>query len=508
MKVSTRFLLTIIIFTASVVSVTAQPQSAEQTTESSNTIEEQAQLLLDQVIAGIGTLKLPENRCRLQIAAAELLWKRDQAGARSLFSDAAANVVELRKQTSSGADQIFSRHESAAQLRQELILTAAKHDPALADQLLEKTRPPKSERSGPEDETYLEQLLLNQTIATDPDIALRKAEAMLDRGNYSVAILSVLEKLQEKNKPGAARLTEKIISQLQPETLLSNYGATSVALGILRSEPRSPEPAYRQLLENVIVAALKATPNQQDNSRDLLLNLRPLLPQIEQYLPARAQAVRQKISVVNDTSKIRSGMDQLTYLTPQSASNNLLPAAASAPSEMQLRKATSKLDALSQKLEASSEQDRVSVLLQLSEATKTDNPKHSRQLLDEALGLVTRPATSYKQFEDQLQVAHVLGADEPQRSLDLLESGITKLNELLSAAASLSGFEVQIFKPAEMSLPGHSKLGAVVIRYGQELAILAKSDFGRASAAAEQFQYPESRLFARLSIVQSVLKKE
>ena len=59
-----------------------------------------------------------------------------------------------------------------------------------------------------------------------------------------------------------------------------------------------------------------------------------------------------------------------------------------------------------------------------------------------------------------------------------------------------------------MSLPGHSKLGAVVIRYGQELAILAKSDFGRASAAAEQFQYPESRLFARLSIVQSVLKKE
>lgn len=59
-----------------------------------------------------------------------------------------------------------------------------------------------------------------------------------------------------------------------------------------------------------------------------------------------------------------------------------------------------------------------------------------------------------------------------------------------------------------MPLPGNSKLGAVVIRYGQELAILAKSDFGRALAAAEQFQYPESRLFARLSIVQSVLGRE
>ena len=98
-----------------------------------------------------------------------------------------------------------------------------------------------------------------------------------------------------------------------------------------------------------------------------------------------------------------------------------------------------------------------------------------------------------------------MGASEPQRSFDLLESGINKLNELQSAAASLSGFEVHIFIAAEMPLPGNSKLGAVVIRYGQELAILARSDFRRASAAAEQFQYPESRLFARMSIVQAVL---
>ncbi len=378
----------------------------------------------------------------------------------------------------------------------------------MAYQLFEKTRPPKSERRAPEDETYLEQLLLTQTLATDPELALRKAEAMLDRGDYSVNIVSVLEKLQDKNKPGAARLTEKIVGRLQPDTLLSSYGATSLALGILQSEPRVPEAAYRQLLETVVAVALKATPNHPDNARDLLVNLRPLLPRIEQYLPTRAQAIRQKISTVNDNTKIRSGMDQLNYLTPQGASNNLSPATASPSSEMQLRKAVSKLDELSQKLEASSEQDRVSVLLQLSEATKTDNPKHSRQLLDEALGLVTRPATNYKQFEDQLQVAHVMGEIEPQRSLNLLGSGITKLNELLSAAASLSGFEVQIFKPAEMPLPGKSQLGAVVIRYGKELAILAKSDFGGAVAATEQFQYPESRLFTRLSIVQSVLGKE
>jgi hypothetical protein len=530
-------------------------------------------LLLDQVIAGIGSLKLPENRCRLQITAADLLWKRDESRARSLFSDAAANILELEKRTKGSLDRVYDQHQSSAQLRQELVLTAARHDPVLAYELFQGTRQPKAgspDGRVPETDTYLEQLLLTQTIAKDPDLALRKAEAMLDRGDYSVTIVSVLEKLQEQNKPGAVRLTEKILGRLQPDTLLSSYGATSLALGILRSEPQMSVPlpvaqsdaagkpgvsvaAYRQLLETVIVVALKATPNQQ-NAGDLLLNLRALLPRIEQHLPARAQAVRQKISELYDQNKTRPGMDQLTYLTQQGTSNNLMSAAASAPSEMrdrlyqqaalkaleegsverarqiandhldtntrrvvlqriaaeqQLRNGKSaQVEELRQTLEMTSDRDRVQLLLQFAEATKTENPKHSRQLLDEAFGLVTRPATSYKQIEDQLQVAHVLGAIEPQRSLDLLESGINKLNELLSAAASLSGFEVHIFRPAEMPLPGNSQLGAVVIRYGQELAIAAKSDFPRALAAAEQFQYPESRLFTRLSIVQAVLGKE
>lgn len=606
MKASIRFFLTLFIFAAGAVSATAQdmtgqPMPAEPTTERPNAIVEQAYLLLEDVVAGTQTLKLPENRSRLEITAADLLWKRDEVRARSLFLEAADNVVELKRQTGRSIDQTFEQHQSAAQLRQELVLTAAKHDPALAYQLFQRTRQQKAgppDGRAPEDETYLEQLLLTQTMATDPDLALRKAEGMLERGEYSVAIVSVLEQLQEQDKPRAARLTEKILVRLQADTLLTNYSALSLALGILRAGPRPSEPlpaaqpdsagstpgfslpAYQNLLETVVVVALKATPNtfvrlrgmqrdvrgvhsvesasaapnQQYNARDLLLNLRPLLPQIEQYLPARSQAVRQKINELDDNNKPREGLDQLTYLIQQGTSNNLLTAAASAPPEMrdslyqqaalkaldegsvegarqiandhldtqmrsvvfhriaaqqQLRKGKStQLEELRQTLEVTSNHDRVSLLLQLAEATKTDNPKHSRQFLDEAYGLVTRPAKSYKQLEDQLQVAHVLAAIEPQRSLEVLESGINKLNELLPAAASLSGFEVHIFRHGEMPFPGNSQLGAVVVRYLQELAILAKSDFRGALGVADQFQYPEARLLARLSIVQAVLGRE
>lgn len=570
MKILTHCLLTLIVVSIGFTSSAAQNDLTPQVlpdvdkSESKEAIEKQAHLLLDQVIAGIGPLKLPENRSRLEIVAADLLWKRDQTRARALLSNAAANVIELEKQPAGGPDQIFDRHQSFSQLRQELVLTAARHDPAFAYELFQRTRQPKTQDGRvPDSETYLEQLLLTQAVSTDPDLAIRKAEAMLDRGEYSGAIVAVLENLQDQNKSGAARLAEKIVGRLQPDTLLASYGATSLALGILRMGPQPSDSAgnagismaaYRQLLETVIAVALKATPNKPDNARDLLLNLRPLLSQIEQHFPARAQAVRQKIGELDDRNKTRAGMDQLTYLTPQGTSENLYTAAAStAPdmrdrlyqqaafkavdegsaerarqiandhldtkmrsivleriaAEQRLRSGKSqRLEELRQRLDATVDHDRVSLLLQLAEATRTDDAKHQRQLLDEAFGLVTREATSYKQFEDQLQVARALGAMDPQRSFDLLESGINKLNELLSAAASLSGFEVHIFKPAEMPLPGNSKLGAVVIRYGQELGSLAKRDFRRASAAADQFQYPESRLFAQLSIVQAVLGKE
>ena len=96
-------------------------------------------------------------------------------------------------------------------------------------------------------------------------------------------------------------------------------------------------------------------------------------------------------------------------------------------------------------------------------------------------------------------------AARPARSFEVLEGGINQLNELLPAAALLSGFEVNVFRDGEMPLPGTSTLSAMVARYGQELAFLAKNDFERARATADRFQYPEARVLARLAIAQGVL---
>lgn len=440
MKASIRLLLTLVIFAASAASVmaqylTAKPTPVGQEAERSNAIEEQAYSLLDDVIVESQSLKLPQNRSRLQINAADLLWKRDQTRARSLFSDAAANVIELQKQTRGGVD--FDRHQSAVQLRQELVLTTARHDPALAYELLQRTRQQKTtDGRVPESDTYLEQLLLSQTIVTDPDPAPRKVEE-----------INALD--HNKSRAGFDKLT-----------YLTPQGTSNDLLTAAASAPSEMrDRLYQQ-------AAIKA---------------------LDEGSPERA---RQIAGDHLDTEMQKVVFQRIAV-------------------QQQVRKDDSaQLQELRQALEMTSNRDRVSLLLQLSEATKTDNPKDSRQSLDEAVGLVTRQATNYKQLEDRRQVAHVLAMTEPQRSLQILESGINQLNELLPAAALLSGFEVQIFSHGEMPLPGNSQLGAEVIRYGQELAILAKSDFRNAMAAAELFQYPEARLFARLSILQRVLGRE
>jgi hypothetical protein len=165
-----------------------------------------------------------------------------------------------------------------------------------------------------------------------------------------------------------------------------------------------------------------------------------------------------------------------------------------------------KMNEIKQKLAAlPSDSDRVKYLIDLATATQKDNPKLALRFLDDARNLVNKRAASYKEFEDQIKVADAFASIDSKRSFELLEIGIAQLNELLSAAAVLNGFEVEIFKEGELSLKTDSDLVGMVSRYGQELASLAKVDFEHARMTADRFQLTEPRLNAKLSIVQSIL---
>lgn len=597
---------------------TATAQSSpdpQQQQEEKAKLEKKAAVLLEQVVSEAGALKLPENRIRVQIAAGDMLWDRSATRARGLLSDAGAMLSQMILE---GNRTDRDEMQTLNQLRQDLVLTAGRHDAELGYQLLRSTQPQTNtsnaaggRRLGFDPQGNLEQSLLATIAATDPKVAYQKAVEALDKGEYPTALNRVLAQLQAKDEEAFKKLSEKALSRLGSENLLTTREAASLALNLLLPGPRVTgtastqtaqtntansrnnasqvlsESAYHDLLDNTITAALNVTsigsgnnmrgtgpggrfrmqpnqpPNQQtttddtqnrqNNARTLLFGLAAMLPQLDQYLPERSQTVRQKMTDLGmgNNPNMTYG-NQMRTAMQQGTSETLEAAAKTAPPQMQSRlyqqaaqkavdegnpdralqlandhldestrnsimqavdfkrltttASPEKLDEIKQKLATlPSDSDRVKYLIDLSTATQKDNPKLALRFLDDARNLVNKRAASYKQFEDQLKVANAFAAVDAKRSFEVLEPGIAQLNELLSAAQVLNGFEIEIFKEGELSLRSDNDLVGMVSRFGQELASLAKVDFDQARIAADRFQLPEPRLNAKLQIVQSVL---
>ena len=593
---------------------TAQPTpDAQQQMEEKLKLEAKAIVLLDQIVTEAQALKLPENRIRVQIAAGDMLWDRSAARARGLLVDAGAILSQMMLD----ADR-SDRNEvqTLNQLRQDLILTAGRHDSELGYQLLRSTQqqPTTAGNTGggrrfiPDQQSNLEQSLLATIAANDPKVAYQKASESLDKGEYPTALSRVLSQLQAKDPESFKKLSDKALSRLSSDNIASTRDAALLAATLLMPGPRPAststatptdatatnarvtsvqvlsESAYHDLMDNAITAALSVTsltaggnnvrgggggarsfrgaqPNQQNppdeaqvrqnNARIMLFSLQALLPQIDQYLPERAAAVRQKLTELGLGNNANFG-NQIRTAMQQGTSDGLVAAASTAPPQMQSRlyqqaaqkavdegnsdralqiandhldesgknsimqavdfkrmatsAAPEKLNEIKQKLAAlPTDSDRVKYLIDLSTATQKDNPKLALRFLDDARNMVTKRVTSYKEFEDQLKVADAFASVDPKRSFEVLELGIGQLNELLSAAAVLNGFEVDIYKEGELSLRTDNDLVAMVARYGQQLAALAKVDFERARMTADRFQLSEPRLNAKLSIVQNVL---
>ncbi|MDQ3668146.1 MAG: hypothetical protein M3410_16550 [Acidobacteriota bacterium] len=580
--------------------------------------EKKAYILLEQVVDEAQLLRLPENRARVLIGAADLLWERNEGRARTLFALAAEGVAELMRTASvnPGPDQrrTSNRGRPGFQIRQELVLAVARHNATLAYQLLAATRPPTplagSGNSRFDSEENLEDRLLAQVAQLDPRLALQNAEQMLDKGQYSRSLAQVLAQLQTKDKDAAAKLEDKLVKRLQSANMLSTPDAGTLALSLLRPGPRPADSGtatapvllsnstqmltpsrYTSLLGNVIDAALKAVPLpagsqrsatnfrgrrsrpggggggqnnppiepsaaelEQGNARQLLGGLQMILAQIDQFLPGRSQAVRQKMTELG-IADTHAAMIQVNSARQQGTSEGLLTAASSAPQVMQSRiyqraalraleegnadrarqiandhlepeARESVLQAVefrqtSEKMDSSkmaevrqtlaalrSDDERINMLVQLSGNARQNNPKLAVELLNEARQFTNRRASNYQHLEQQIRVADAFRELEPARSFEILEPGIVQLNELLTAASTLNGFEVNVFQDGELPLEGSNGLSNMVIRYGQVLGLLAASDFDQSQTLANRFQLSESRIVARLSIVRSMLGKE
>lgn len=624
-------LLALLSFSESLVIAQDQPAeqpSAEELEKQKAEREKNAYRLLDQVIDEAQSLRLVENRVRIQINAADMLWGQNQGRARTLFATAAEGIAELARTpapNNNQRNQVMQQGGNFAvfqggpqsmrtyQLRQDLVMAAARHDAALAYQMLAATKPPANMQPPPNargprpqltSDESLEQMLLGRIAALDPKMAAQNAEQMMEKGQFPMTIPEVINQLHKQDPDAAEKLGDKVVKKIQATNILTKTEVSGLLQTLLRAGPRPAsdgndasaktqtsgwpavlgQTAYVDLLSTVVDAALKATPatqnNQrgvgpanarragggvgpvntgpqpltetqieQNNARRLLAGLQVALPLVDQYLPSKAPLVRQKLSEIGLSSNAPVNFGALAG---NATADTLVQAAAAAPQQMQPRlyqqaaykaleegdterarqiandhlqnnardavmrridfremakKAEgARLDEIRQSVaRLSTDNEKIDLLIQVAGDLQKNDPKLAIQLLDEAKQFVNRRATSYQHFEQQLKVAHAFASIDAARAFELLDPGISQLNELLQAASVLSGFEINMFRDGEMAMQGGNGLTATINRYGQELAVLAKSDFERSEILAGRFQFPEPRIMARLAIVQGLL---
>ena len=637
MKKAIILTLTLVSFCLSAAPLVAQDQPAQQQPQqpSQEELDKQkaereknAYRLLDQVIDEAQSLRLVENRVRIQINAADMLWDQNPGRARGLFATAAEGIAELnRTQPATNNRRNFGGGDNvngfiiqggigppnmrSFQLRQELVMTAARHDAALAYQLLASTKPPanmqptadsRSPRAQMLSDDNLEQQLLGRIAALDPKLAAQNADQMMDKGQFPTTIPSVIDQLYKQDPAAAEKLADRTVKKIEATNILAKPEAGNLIQALLTAGPRPTgdkagatsgrwvpvlgQSSYVDLLSTVVDAALKATPApaaqtgqrangsftmprgssrgqnvnldltdaqiEQNNARRLLAGLQQTLPMIDQYLPSKATLVRQKMNELGMSNNSMNMMQAISALQDNPTADALIQAAATAPQQMQSRlyqqaayKAledgdtdrarqiandhlqSNAKDAVMQRIDfkemtkkaegarldeirqsvarLGTDSEKIDLLIQVAGDTQKDNPKLALQVLDEARQIVNRRATNYDNFEQQLKVAHAFASVDPARSFEVLEPGISQLNELLQAASVLSGFEINMFRDGEMSIQGGSGLTATLNRYGQELANLAQNDFDRSETLTGRFQFPEPRIMTRLAIVQGLL---
>jgi hypothetical protein len=338
------------------------PTPRDEARQADKELEAQALALLEEVVNETPSLKLPENRIRLQAAAAELLWPRDKARARALFSAAMNDLAGVMSSIASDDPQYYNLINMPAQLRQQLLQIVARRDPRLALDFLRAThQPPPPQQIGannhqPDPDSMLEVSLAEQLAATDPQQALRLAEENLSKG-LPYNLTSVLEQLRQKNPEAANKLAGEIIQKLRPADLAADYGAANVAAYLLQTtRPTEASTGERQIvnlpnprqlhvdeqtrrnLVNMLAQVLLGATSAQQRSGNLYIlvsALQQTLPEVDRYTPEQAAALRRRLTEYEQAMNPQAALwRQYQPLMQDGTADALFAAAASAPTEM------------------------------------------------------------------------------------------------------------------------------------------------------------------------------
>ncbi|MEK6406738.1 MAG: hypothetical protein AABN34_07230 [Acidobacteriota bacterium] len=374
-----RLLFILILVIPSVRAQSAQSASGEaEKRKAREEREKKALALADEIIKVAQSLRLPENRIRIDIALAGSLWDRDEKRARSLFKSAAASLSEMTAAVDSGDREYPNLTDLPQQLRQEILQVVANHDPKLALDFLRASRPASSEQRSyaqPAFEAQLQMRLAEHLAAKEPQQAFSLAEDSLKIAIDNGA-MNMLYRLHSQDKALAEKFLGCILTRLRSDDFSRSPESVNIAIVLLRTWIESNRPASDQSGQRSTVHLSLANLDEQ-TARELsniliktvfnnapagftgvavgslvihggrsfrsypgqvvgiLQQLKPMLPDIERLSPNQIAALRERIAEMDRSNQIQQGSwAKYQELLQNGTASELIEASKTAPPEV------------------------------------------------------------------------------------------------------------------------------------------------------------------------------
>ena len=140
--------------------------------------------------------------------------------------------------------------------------------------------------------------------------------------------------------------------------------------------------------------------------------------------------------------------------------------------------------------------NRIWILMVPASQVAANDRQAALKLLNQASSLIGTMKVGKEQTEAEVRLAMMYCLTKSDRGLAMMELLMPKLNDLVTAAAKLDGYETHYLRDGEWNMTGEGSVGKLLTMLSQNAAHFSWCDFDRAVSLAAQFERPEYPLGA------------
>lgn len=543
----------------------AAPTTEKQTAEAA--LRDKAFKLLDSLADQLSSLQSAENRARMGSNIAESLWAHDETKARALFK-LVAEDIKLGLQTRAKDTESDHTVEVFLKLREDNVERIAKHDPEMALAFLKETFPSAAEAVNPQNdelpqgflanEHALELRLAKQVGLKNPNVTLQLARRSIEHG-LSTDLVPLLIRLNGKNKEQGQDLYKDIVQKIGESDFEEESGAAPLAQQLVArfTPPEADLSTYKELIDVFLTKAFAARCDQQNLERSeeayaVCNSIGTVLPLMEKYSPTQVRrlshlappADNNRLSLYWVNSEIADVIEsgttdevvQLAVKYPAMEMQIYWRAVAAAqesgdverakkilnsyhgdpknrrvlenqlqPSVISEEQFEEQLALILKSSESMSPQGLAGMLLMLVGQVAPNNPKAVVKALGRIEALVNTVKPGDQQTQLQIQLAANYCSAKLDHGFEIMEPMLPKLNDLVSAAVKLDGYDTRYIRDGEWNMSAGGSIGNLLTILASNAGYFAWQDFDRAVTLAGQFERIEIRMMAQLKLAQGIL---